>query len=148
MGADRDEHRVEAPFVPLGNEVLDPVTACDAHAQRRDPCYLAVEHVTRHPVCGDPVAHHPAGVAAGIADLDLVAEPGQVVGRRQPARTGSDHQHAPAAARRRRVGLPAPLEREVAEEPLDRVDRHRAVELGAIANALARVVTDPPVDRR
>ena len=48
----------------------------------------------------------------------------------------------------RRVELPAPLQRQVAEEPLDRVDRDGAVEVGAVADALARVVADPPVDRR
>ena len=40
------------------------------------------------------------------------------------------------------------LPREVAEEPLDRVDRDRAVEVGAVADGLARVVADPSVDRR
>ena len=48
---------------------------------------------------------------------------------------------------RRRVEPPALLEREVAEEPLDRVDRDGAVEVGAVADALARVVADPSVDR-
>ena len=123
-------------------------SAVDPHAQRRDPVDLAVEHVARQPVGGDAVAHHPARLGARVADLDLVAEPGQVVGGRQPARPGADDEHPPAAARRRRVERPAALEREVAEEPLDRVDRDRAVELGAVAGGLARVVADPAVDRR
>ena len=108
---------------------------------------LAAEHVARHPVRRDAVAHHPAGLGARVADLDLVAEPGQMVGGRQPARPGADHEHPLAAARGRRVELPALLERQIAEEALDRVDRDGAVELGAVADALARVVADAPVDR-
>ena len=76
-----------------------------------------------------------------------MAEPGQVVGGRQAARPGADHEHPLAAADRRRVEEPALLQREVAQEPLDRVDRDGAVEAGAVADALARVVADPPVDR-
>src|SRR5580765_4722115 len=49
---------------------------------------------------------------------------------------------------RGRVERPAPLEREIAEEPLDRVNGDGAVEAGAVADALARVVADPAVDRR
>ena len=118
------------------------------HAQRRDPVHLAAQDVARHPVGRDAVAHHPAGLGAGVADLDLVAQPGQVVGGRQPARPGADDEHPLAAADRRRVERPPPLQRQVAQEPLDRVDRDGAVEVGAVADALARVVTDPPVDRR
>ena len=74
------------PSSLLGDEVLDPVLAGHPHAQRRDPVELAVEHVAGQPVGRDAVAHHPAGLGAGVPDLDLVAEPGQVVGGREPAR--------------------------------------------------------------
>ena len=57
-----------------------------------------------------------------------MAEPGQVVGGRQTARPGADHEHPLAAADRGRVELPPLLQREVAEEPLDRMDRDGAVE--------------------
>ena len=147
VGPDRDEDRVEAALLPLGDEVLDPVLAGHPHAQRRDPVELAGEHVAGQPVGRDAVPHHPARLAARVPDLDLVAEPGQVVGGRQPARPGADHEHPLAAADRRRVEQPPLLQREVAEEPLDRMDRDGAVEVGAVADALARVVADPPVDR-
>jgi hypothetical protein len=123
------------------------VPAGDEHAQRHDPRHLAVEDVARHPVGGDPIAHHPARLGAGVADLDLVAEPSQVVGGRQATRSGPDHQHPLSAARRRRIALPSSLEREVAEEPLDGVHGDRAVEVGAVTHAFARVVTDTPMDR-
>ena len=67
-----------------------------------------VEHVAGQPVGRDAVAHHPAGLVAGVADLDLVAEPGQVVGGRQPARPGADDQHPLAAADRRARRTPSP----------------------------------------
>ena len=90
----------------------------------------------------------PPGSVARIPDLHLVTQPGQVVGRGQPARPRTDHKHPPAGGRRRRVEQPPALDRQIAQEPLDRVDRHRAVQLGPVAHALARVVADPAVDRR
>jgi hypothetical protein len=48
--------------------------------------------------------------------------------------------------RRRLLEAPSALEREIAQEALDRVDGDGAVELTAVAAALARVVADPTVD--
>ena len=81
-------------LLPLGGEVLDAMLARHAHTHRRDARDLSTEHVARQAVGRDPVAHHPAGLVAGVADLDLVAEPRQVVGGRQAARPGADDQHA------------------------------------------------------
>ena len=147
--ADRDEDRVEAALLAARRRGPRPgarsvIRTPSAAIRSSSP----VEHVAGQPVGRDAVAHHPAGLVARVADLDLVAEPGQVVGGRQPARPGADHEHPLAAADRRRVERPALLEREVAQEPLDRMDRDGAVEVGAVADALARVVADPPVDRR
>ena len=144
----RDEDRVESALQPLGSEILHLVATGHPHAHRRDPADLAVEDIPWQPVGRDPVAHHPARLAAGVADLDLVPEPSQMVGGREAARTGTDHEHALAAASRRRVEEPPLLEREIAEEPLDGMNRHGAVEARPVADALARVITDPPVDRR
>src|SRR5215472_5068220 len=74
-------------------------------------------------------------------------QPGQVVGGRQSAGAGADDEHAPPAPGRRGVERPAPLQREVAEEPLHRVNRDGAVQTGPVADALTGVVADPPVDR-
>ena len=136
-----------APSRRSSLEVLDPVVTGEPHPERGDPIHLRAHHVPRQPVGGNPVAHHPARLGAGIANLDLVAEPREVVGGRQAARTRADHQHALAAPRPRGIEQPRPLEREITEEPLDRVNRQRAVELGAVAHALTRVVADPSVDR-
>ena len=148
VGTHGDERRVESALAPFGVQILHPMAAADAHAQRSEPVKLAVQDVTRHPVGRDAVTHHPAGPVTGIPDLDLVAEPGQVIGGGKPARTGADDQYALTAADGRPVEGPPPLQREIAEEPLDRVNRDGAVEAGAVADALARVIADPPVDRR
>ena len=100
------------------------------------------------PVGGDAVAHHPARLGAGVADLDLVPEPRQVIGGREPARPRADHEHALAASHCRRLERPGALARQIAEKPLHRVDRDGAVELRAVAAGLARVVAHPAVDRR
>ena len=107
--ADRDEDRVESALLALGDEVLDPVPAGHPHAHRRDPVELAGEHVAGQPVGRDAVPHHPARLLAGVPDLHLVAEPAQVVGGRQTARPGADHEHPLAAADRwrRRTAIPA-----------------------------------------
>jgi len=147
MGADRDEHGVERSLAPLGLEVLDPVAAHDAHAKAAEALDLRVEHVAWQPVGGDAVAHHPARLRAGVADLDLVPPAGEVVGGGQSARTGTDDEHPPARGRRRPGQRPATLQREVAEEALERVDRHRLVELRPVAGVFAGVVADAPLDR-
>ena len=144
--ADRDEDRVEVAIAPLGGQVGDPVPAGDGHAEGLDPADLGGDHVAGQPVGGDPVAHHPAGLGAGVPDLHLMTQPGQVIRGRQPARPGPDDQHPLAGGRRRGIEGPALVQRQVAEEPLHRVDRHRAVQLGPVAHGLAGVVTNPPVD--
>ncbi len=146
MRADRNEHGVKVALATLRVKVHDHVVVREAHTQRGDPLELATEHLARHPVGGDAIAHHPARLRARIADLDLMAAPRQVVGSRKPTRARADHEHPLAARRRRWIEQPPPLERQVAQVPLDRVDRDSAVEVGTVADALARVVADAPVN--
>ena len=107
---------------------------------------LGVEHVAGQPVGGDAVPHHPAGLGPVVTDHDLVAATGEVVGGGQPARPGADDEHPPAGALGRPLEAPAALDGEVTEVALHGVHRHRTVELGPVADGLARVVADPPVD--
>ena len=71
---------------------------------------------------------------------------GEVVRRAEAARTGADDEDPLAGRRRRGIEGPALLDRHVAEEALDRVDRDGAVEGGPVAGVLARVIADPAVD--
>jgi hypothetical protein len=147
MGPDGDEDRVEATFDTLGLEIDDVVIGAETHAELLEAPEFGIEHVAWQAIARDAVAHHPAGLGAGVTDLHLVPEPRQVAGGREPARPCTDHEHAPPAAVRRRVEPPVAFQRQVTEIPLHRVDPHRAVELGAVAGALTGVVTDPAVNR-
>ena len=144
--ADRDEHGVEPGALRV--QVRHRVPAADPHAHGLDPADLRREHVARQPVGGDAVPHHPARLRARVPHLHLVPAAGQVVGGGQPARAGADDEHPLAG----RLGLdhaerPVVRRRQVAEEPFHGVDGDGAVQFGAVAHALARVVADPPVDR-
>ena len=144
--ADRDEHRVEAALVPLGGEVVDPMVTGHPHAHRHDPVQLGIQHVAGQPVARNAVPHHPAGHGARVADLDLVAEPRQVVGGGQSARPRADDQDSLAGPGGRWFEHPAALPGQVAEEPLHRMDRHCAVEMGSVADGFTRVIAHPAVD--
>ena len=146
MRADGDEDRVEAALVPLGGEVFDPMVTRHAHAHGGDLLHFRVEHVAGQPVTRDPVPHHSAGHRACVADLDLMAHARQVVGGGQSAWPRTDDQHAFAARRRHRAEGPAVLPCLIAEEALDRVDRHRTIEMRSVAHRFTRVVAHPAVD--
>ena len=103
MSADRHEYRIEAAGTLFGQQILHRVVENDLDAQVFDAFDLGVHHVAGQSVFGDAVAHHAAGQLAGIVDLHLMTDPGQVVGRGEPRGAGADHQHAIAGAVARRV---------------------------------------------
>jgi hypothetical protein len=145
--ADRDEGGVEPGALRV--QVRHWVPARDPHAHGLDPADLRGEHVAGQPVGGDAVPHHPAGLGARVPHLHLVPAPGQVVCGGQPARAGPDDEHPLAG----RLGLlhaqrPVVARGQVAEEPFHGVDGDGAVQFGAVAHGLARVIADPPVDGR
>ena len=70
-----------------------------------------------------------------------------MVGGGQSARSRADDQDALAGAGSRWFQHPAPLASKVTEEPLHRMNRHRAVEMGTVADGFTRVITHPSVDR-
>src|SRR3984957_335963 len=115
MRANRDERGVKAALAAFGVEIGDHVVAGETDTQRSDPLELSAEYVAGHPVGRDAVAHHPARLGTGVANLDLVTESREVVGGRKPTRAGADHEHPLAAGRRRRIEPPPPLERQVTE---------------------------------
>src|ERR1700720_1536204 len=77
-----------------------------------------------------------------------MTESRQVVCSRETARAGSNDQYPFSGRRRVDRYLPAPLHGKIAQEALDSVDRHGAVELPPIAVGLARMVADPTMDGR
>ena len=127
--ADRDEHRIEAAGLAFSATIsVDLVVQHDPHAHRFDAGDLRQQVGARQAIGGDAEMQHAAGQRARLVDLDLLAEPRQMIGGRQPARPGADHQDA--LARGGRDGTrPAFARRHVAEEALDRVDRHGGVQL-------------------
>ena len=114
----------------------------ECHAEVEDALDLGVEDVAWQPVCRDAEAHHAAGHRAGLADRDLVAATGEVVGGGKARRAGADDQHPLAGRLGVKGELPALPDRLIAEEPLDAVDPDGVVDLGAVAGGLARVVAD------
>ena len=79
--ADGHEHCIEGALAALRLEVLDLMVAREADSQRPDPIDLCAHHVPWQAIGGNPVAHHPAGLWARIANLDLVPQTRQMVGR-------------------------------------------------------------------
>ena len=146
MGAHGGEDRVEPSRLLLGDQILDAVVEHDRHPERLDPPDLGGQHLRRKPVGGDAEPQHPAGLGAQVADLNRVTAAREVVGGAEPARPRADDQHPLAGRGRRRIERPSVLDRHIAEEPLDRVDRDGAVEERPVARVLARVVADTPVD--
>ncbi len=100
VGADGDEHRVEAAGFLLGEHVLDPVVEDDADAGVLNPADLVHQVFARQAVGGNAEMQHAAGQRTGLVDLDLMAEARQVVSCGEAARAGADDEHALAGRRR------------------------------------------------
>jgi hypothetical protein len=83
------------------------VVARCPHPQGRDPVEFPTNDVAGESIGRDAATHHLAGLGAGVPDLDLVAEPGEVIGHRQSARSRADDEHPFAGARDRGIELAA-----------------------------------------
>ena len=143
--ADCDEAGIKPALLHLRLDVLDLVVKRDPDAQVLDLPDLGLEHVARHPIGGNAEVHHAAGQRSGIPDLDLMTEACQVIAGGQTRGPGADHEHALARLLVRRLEPPPLLNRAIAEEALDGMDADRAVQLLAVAGALAGVIADPAV---
>jgi hypothetical protein len=148
VGADRDKDRVEPARLLLGQNVVDPVVGHELDAHLLDPSDLLHQVLARESICRNAEMQHAARQWAGVVDLHLMAEPRQMIGGGQSARPGTDHQHALAGSNLVDRHRPALLRREVAQEPLDSVNAHGAVEFLAIAAGFAGVIADTSVHRR
>ena len=146
--ADGDEDRIEAAGRLFGHQVLDLAVGNDLDPHRLDAGDVGHQLLARQAVGGDAEMHHAAGERTGLVDLDGVAEPGQMIGRRQARGPGADHQHFAAARRGVDPELPVFPRREVAEETFHHVDGNRRIDFAAIAAGFARMVADAPVHGR
>ena len=143
--------RVEAALAHRLEDVGRPCGSAPARRPCRGSAATSASSTSRGSrYFGMPKRIMPPAIGPGSWIVDLVAEPRRG-GRRPTAPTGP----APTTSTRlpARLGAatstrPALLDRLVAEEPLDRVDPDRLVELAAVAGGLAGVVADPPHDRR
>ena len=147
MRADRDKSGVESARLLLGQQIGHLVVQHDAHAHRLDARDFAHKVGARQPVSGNAEMQHAAGQRPRLVDLHGVAEPGQMIGGRQPAGARAHHQDALAAGWRLDRRHPVFARRQIAQESLHRVDADRRIQLASIARGLARVVADPPVHR-
>ena len=84
MRSDREEHGVEAASLLLLEDVRHLAVRFERDAEVEDPLDLGVEDVAREPVLRDAVAHHPAGLRAGVVDRHRVSEAGEVVRAARP----------------------------------------------------------------
>ncbi len=89
---------------------------------------------------------HAASHRSRLADLDRVAPAAEMIGGREPRRPSAHDENALAGLPFRRRQAPTTLDREVAQEPLDRVDADGAVELAAVTGALAGMIADTAVN--
>ena len=123
----------------LGQHVVHARVANDRHAHRLDARDFLVEPLARQAVRGNPVVHHAARLGVRIADLDVVSEPPQVVRARQARRAGADDEH-PLAGGRTGGDRPPLLVGEIAEKPVERMDRDGRIEELPVAGAFAGVI--------
>ncbi len=142
MGPDGEERRVEAAPAHGGFDVVDLGIEDELDPHRHNAPDLGVEHVARQAIFGDAEAHHTAGQRPSLADRHPMAEAPQMIGGGEARRSGADDEHALARFALRLVERPAFGDRDVAEEPLDRIDADRLVDLGAVAGGFARVIAD------
>ena len=71
----------------------------DLDAHGLDARDLAHQIRARQPIGRNAEMHHAAGQRSRLVDLDRVAQAREMIGGRQSARAGADHQHALAARR-------------------------------------------------
>ena len=119
----------------------------DLHAHALDPRDLVHQIGARQAIGGNAEMQHAAGQRPGLVDLHLMAQPRQMIGRRQAARPGADDQHAFAGGRRA-IGTVQPSS--VARSPRKRSTAwiDTAARVPRDCSRFARVIADAAVRRR
>ena len=96
VGTHCQEHRREGAVVPLPLEIRHAVIELEPDAHARDTSGLGVENGAGQPIGGNAKAHHATSLRARIAHDHVVPAPAQMIRGGEPARSGADHQYAPA----------------------------------------------------
>ncbi len=146
LGTDRQKDRVELTRATFGFDVVHHVSYHDLNSDTHNARYFGVERGARESVGGDAIAHHAAELFGRIDETDLVAETAKMVRRAESRGTGAHDENPFAGIQGGRRQCPAVLDREVTEEPFDRVDADRVIYLHPVARGLTRMKTDSAHD--
>ena len=104
----------------------------NANTQIDDALHLGIKHRARQAVLRNAKAHHAARQRPGLDHGDRMAQPCQLVGRRQARRPGADHHYFFAGTGRRLRQLPALGDGFITQKVFDRVDADRQIELAPV----------------
>ena len=147
MGADRHKHRVEA-HVGFGFQYVDPTI--DPRSAHQGPRSGVPRRPSRRAATGRQGSRSASSRRARAPHPESrPRDRGAPGGRRPKAHSVPPRPRAPVSptAAPGRIDQPSALQRQIAQKPLDGVNRYRAIEIGTVAGCFARVVTNAAVDR-
>jgi hypothetical protein len=145
VGAGGDEDGVEVVGDPVGRHVsADGAVGLERHTERTDRVEILLEHGRREPVVRDPHREHAPQNGQRFVHRGL--EQGELMGRRQPRRSGADDRDRLATGRDvlGKLGLGMLGD----GEALESTDAHGGVYGASIAFDLTGVETHASADPR
>ena len=148
MGADGHEYGIETVLRPGRHDVFDLAVQADLHTDAFNLADFRIQHIAWHAIGGYAKAHHATRHGAGLADFHFVSHQGQVPCGRQAGRSCTDHQNFLATGGCFDFRQPASFQGKVTQEPLDRMNAHRVVDVLAVTGRFAGVITHPSVNGR
>ena len=140
----RHEHGVDAARQVEERGPIDRMFGHHSDAETEDAAYLPVQHVLGKPELRNACSQEPADLRTRLVDRHAVAQPGQLIRRRESGRPRADDGDLLSPARQRLDrGLPR-----ISREALELAHVHGAVQLYTVAGIHARRRADSPADRR
>jgi hypothetical protein len=104
---------------------------------------LFLQDILRQPVARNPVAQHAAGFGPGFEHGDGVSHLAQIIGRREPGRTGSDHGRPSSRFRRHRRDPGRKVACMVCGKAFGGADRDGSIDFRPLAGRLAGMRANP-----
>ncbi len=148
MGADRDEHRVEAlaeQVVEMFHGAVQP----EVHAEVHDVGDLPLYDLRGQPVLGHAYPQHAACHGQTLKDGDRVPQAHQIAGSSQAAGARADDGDTLLLRSLNRCDrLPGPLVDLVGDEALEGADVDGLIQEPAVARVFAPMVADAAADAR